>query len=117
VAKNLTVAQVLKCEMLATPEYEMAGTVSFASLTDAIAVGWSSEACNVVCLLLKRLLKMVNLLLNAANILQALQYCSSWKSSLSQYCTVVGRKLQNEYFSIKEETTSQFVYGASTTEH
>jgi hypothetical protein len=50
--------------MLATPEDEMAGTMSFASLTDAVAVGmveWSAHARNIVRLLITRFLNMVTL--------------------------------------------------------
>jgi methyl coenzyme M reductase subunit C len=38
--------------MLATPEDEMAGTMSFASVTDAVAVAMDSGARNIVHLLL-----------------------------------------------------------------
>jgi hypothetical protein len=48
--------------MLATPDEEMAGTMSFASLIDAIA-GAMEQWSNIVHLLLKRFLKTVTFLL------------------------------------------------------
>jgi hypothetical protein len=42
----------LKCIMLATPEDELAGTMSFASLTDAVTVAMESGGANDIVRLL-----------------------------------------------------------------
>jgi hypothetical protein len=55
--------------MLATPEDKMAGTMSFASLTDAVAVAmkqWSARARNIVRLCSNVFFLMMSLLLKRA---------------------------------------------------
>jgi hypothetical protein len=83
------------------------------SLTDAVAEAvelWNTQHCAFI---VEQFLTVTN----AANISQEFQYCSRRKSSLPRYRTVMGRKLQNQCFRIKKETTRQCAYSAIATEH
>jgi hypothetical protein len=98
--------------MLGTPENELAGTMSFVSVTDAVVVAMEHWSVHHHAFSVETFFKIDSVV----KAQEAFQYCSSWESSLLQYHTLMGRKLQNECFSIKKETTMQCAYSAIATE-
>jgi hypothetical protein len=90
----------------------MAATMSFVNLTEVISVAmeqWSAQ--HSVIMVETFFLKMATLLLKRS------EHFASQKCFFPQYHTVIGRKLENECFRIKNETTRRCVNISITIEH
>jgi hypothetical protein len=101
--------------MLATPEDETAGTMSFSNLTDAVEVATKQWNAFIVQPLFVFL--MVILLLKRSEYFASISILLITEKFLAAIPYSYGYELQNECFRIKNETTRQCAFSVIATEH